>query len=135
MNRFINIGILLLLVLFISFRVNVACNELRSDQPTPETQPFKIPATFSGILPCTTCVGIENTLTLENDRYIENNIYIEDEMEPIQIEGTWEFKSDTLYLYIDEILTYKTFLWEENELIFLNSLGSRSGNNLSAKVD
>lgn len=135
MNRFINLGILLLLVLFISFRINVACNELKSDQTTDKIPPFEIPITFNGILPCTTCAGINYSLILENDRFIENNIYIEDEMGPINNEGTWDFSSDTLYLYIDEILQFKTFLWEENELIFLNSLGSRRDANLSIKVD
>lgn len=135
MNRFLNIGILLLLVLFISFRINVACNELRSDRPAQVTTPFKLPVTFGGLVSCTTCSGIDYSLTLESDRFLENNIYIEDEMEPIQIEGTWDFRSDTLYLYIDEILQYKLFLWEENELIVLNSMGSRRESSLSVKTD
>lgn len=135
MNRFINIGILLLLVLFISFRVNVACNELNSEQLTSEILPFEIPVTFIGTLPCTSCMGIENTLILEEDRYIDNNTYIAGEMEPIRIEGTWKFRSDTLYLYIDEILNYKTFFWDDNELIFLSSLGVRRGSSLAIKVD
>lgn len=135
MNRVINIGILLLLALFISFRVHVAFSELRSVESIRSGLPFDLPVTFNGIVPCTTCVGIDYTLTLENDRYLENNIYIEDEMGTIQIEGIWDFRSDTLYLYIEEILTYKTFLWEKNEMSLLNSMGSKRGVQLSIKVD
>lgn len=133
MNRFINIGILLLLVLFISFRVNVACNELMSDKPLQEVIPFKTPVIFSGILHCNACVGIDYTLTLESDKYFENNLYIDDDMGLIEIEGTWDFRSDTLFLYVEESQEYKRYLWEGNELILLNSHGSRREGILSTR--
>lgn len=135
MNRFINIGILLLLVLFISFRINVAYNELNRDQPADEIVPFVTPISFYGILPCTTCKGIDYTLILDHEKYIEHNIFLDDEMDPIELEGAWVFRSDTLSLYIDENLLHKSFLWEGSELILLDSLGARRAVNLSVKVD
>lgn len=133
MNRFINIGILLLLVLFISFRVNVACNELMSNKPLQEITPFKTPVIFSGILHCNACVGIDYTLTLESDKYLENNLYVADDMGLIEIEGTWDFRSDTLFLYIEESLEYKRYLWKGNELILLNGPESIKEGILSIK--
>lgn len=135
MNRFINIGILFLLVLFISFRINVACNELRSEKPQEEKLPFEIPITFNGILSCSNCVGIDYILILENDRFHEKNNYMDDGMGAIEVYGRWDFRSDTLNLYAEEFLQYKRFLWEEGELIFLDVNGSERKGHISINVD
>ena len=135
MNRFVNIGILLLLVLFISFRVNVACNELRSEKTQQEIFPFEIPVTFSGILSCSNCVDIVYTLTLENDRFYEKNNYLDDETDPVEMDGRWDFRSDTLYLYNEEIVQYKSFSWEEDKLIFLDINDSGKEGHISNDIE
>jgi hypothetical protein len=119
MNRVINIGILLLLVMFISFRVNVACNELRSDRPDDSKIQTGLPITFTGLLARNDCPDIQYTLTLENNRYVEKSISIEDESAPLQSEGIWELKSDTLFIYHEDNLTVKRFLWKDGEIILL----------------
>jgi copper homeostasis protein (lipoprotein) len=120
MNRVINIGILLLLVLFISFRVNVACNELRSDKSGSEAVQAELPVTFTGLLPCDDCPDIQYTLTLEEERYVEKSFSIEGESAPLQSEGIWELISDTLYLFKENTYPDKRFLWKDDKIILLD---------------
>ena len=134
MNRVINIGILLLLVLFISFRVNVACNELRSDRSSGETKHIELPVSFSGTIPCNSCPDIQYFLTLESEKYVENSLPIDEETAPLHTEGLWELKSDTLYIYSEYDIPVKRFLWRDYEIILLDQDNSKvSSLNLKAE--
>ena len=120
MNKIINIGILLLLILFISFRVNVACNELRSDRLGAEAVQAELPVTYTGLLPCDNCPDIQYTLTLDIGKYVEKSFSIEGESAPLQSEGIWELRSDTLYIYNENTSPEKRFLWKDDEIILLD---------------
>jgi len=125
MNRVINIGILLLLVLFISFRVNVACNELRSDKSGIEAVQAELPVTFTGLLSCDDCPDIQYTLTLDNGKYVETSFSIGGDSAPVQSEGIWELRSDTLYIYNENTSPDKRFLWKEDEIILLDQSNTK----------
>lgn len=120
MNRVINIGVLLLLVLFISFRVNVACNELRSDKTGNISIQPELPKTFIGFIPCNSCPDIQYTLILESERYVEISDSITGKTAPVHIEGHWKLKSDTLFIFDENTLPRKHFLWKEDEIFLLN---------------
>ena len=131
MNKFINIGILLLLVLFISFRINVACNQLDRDSIEPASD-LTIPSEYEGVLPCASCPGIEYTLRLDFSRFQENNIYIDQSDQQIDIDGNWEIRADTLFLISDEELIHKRFLIKNESLTLIDNEGERiSSLNLS----
>lgn len=122
MNKFINIGILLLLVLFISFRINVACNQL-DKKPAVEKSNLAIPSTHETVLPCASCPGIEYSLTLNEDLFLEKNIYIDRAEQPVQIVGVWEVRSDTLILINDKDLIHKRFIIANDSLTLLDNEG------------
>ena len=90
MNKFINITILVLLAIFISFRINIACNELRkSGEAEQENAELSIPSSFTGILPCADCPGIQYVLTLDENSFTEVSRYKDRSSEPFITEGAW----------------------------------------------
>lgn len=122
MNKFINIGILLLLLIFISFRINVACNQLEKE-PADEETGLVIPSTYETVLPCASCPGIEYSLTLDENLFLEKNTYIDRSNVPVQIEGIWEIQSDTLILMNDKELIHKRFMITNGSLTLLDNEG------------
>lgn len=126
MNKLINIGILLLLVIFISFRVNVACNELNSDRSNSSGY-HDLPVTFQGILPCESCPEIQYSLTLEEERYIEYSITLQEAITHHHTEGKWKLIADTLYIYDMNDSAVKKFLWRKDEIVLLSQDNSEIG--------
>ncbi|MDX1592258.1 MAG: copper resistance protein NlpE N-terminal domain-containing protein, partial [Balneolaceae bacterium] len=100
-NKIVNILILILLALFISFRIVTACNQLEREPDTQSSQPeIYLPATYTGMIPCVDCPGIEVYLLLkENNRFTELNWFRGQNPEPNETEGTWHLQGDTLSLY------------------------------------
>lgn len=124
-NKFINIGILLLLVIFISFRINVACNQLDKKPDNPSSSILNIPSDFEAVLPCASCPGIEYKLTLTENRFIESNVYIDRSDQPVEIDGIWEIQSDSLFLLKDNERIHKRFIISNHSLILLDNEGDR----------
>lgn len=122
-NKFINIVILLLLALFISFRLFTACNQM-NNEPQAELNDTidSPPAVFRGMIPCADCPGIDVYLLLEeNNRFRELNWFRDRSPEPFVTEGTWTLQGDTLTLFSNEDNRLKTFLYKEESIIMLDS--------------
>ena len=51
------------------------------------------------------------------------------------MDGRWDFRSDTLYLYNEEIVQYKSFSWEEDKLIFLDINDSGKEGHISNDIE
>ncbi len=122
MNKFINITILLLLVIFISFRIHVACNELSREQPavTPEAE-IILPSSYYGVFTCYTCPETHIELHLNRDIYSETRQYSTREFMPYAGMGNWIITGDTLTTYKDSGLTNLTFLVRADSLYWLRN--------------
>ena len=124
-NKFINIGILLLLGIFISFRINVACNQLDKKPDNPTSSFLNIPSNYEAVLPCASCPGIEYRLTLTENRFMESNVYIDSSDQSVEIDGTWEIQSNNLVLLKDDERVHKRFMIDNLSLILLDNEGDR----------
>ncbi|MEX2456048.1 MAG: copper resistance protein NlpE N-terminal domain-containing protein [Balneolaceae bacterium] len=123
-NKVVNILILLALVLFISFRLTTACNQL--DQPEPESESIEeLPVTYSGTIPCADCPGIDYYLHLEEKQFREVSWYLDPETDPFVADGKWFLKNDTLTLFDDNDIAFKSFLYSNEQLILLDTEGSK----------
>ena len=118
-NKIINITILVLLGGFIFFRVNTALNQMDNGEKTAEPQP-EIPSTFYGTIPCADCPGIEYLLHLDENRYSEMRWYIDRNSTPSEQAGTWEQRSDTLFLHDSTDENYRAFLVDNERLTLLD---------------
>lgn len=113
-----------MLVLFISFRLSVACNQL-DKEPVDHKSELTIPSEYEGVLPCASCPGIEYKLRLDFNRFREMNIYIDQTDQTIEIDGDWEIRADTLFLRSDEDLIHKRFIIENDALTLIDSEGDK----------
>ncbi|PWN06633.1 copper resistance protein NlpE N-terminal domain-containing protein [Rhodohalobacter mucosus] len=122
-NKLINILLLLLLALFISFRLFTACNQIQEQPQAELSDPIStLPAVFTGTIPCADCPGIEVHLLLkENNRFRELNWYRDRNPEPMITEGAWSLRGDTLALFDDEDKRFKTYLYSEETVTMLDS--------------
>lgn len=130
-NKIINITLLVLLGGFILFRVNTALNQMDNEEQTAGPQP-EIPSTFYGTIPCADCPGIEYLLHLDENRYTEFRWYIDRDSTPSEQTGTWEQRSDTLFLYDSTDQNYQAFLMDEDRLTLLNREQNRVTGDLAA---
>lgn len=123
MNKILNISLLLLLVIFISFRVTTACSEIeRAGQNTPFSD---LPRTYTGTLPCADCPGNLYHFQIMEDSFIELSWYLDLDSGPAEETGSWDFRGDTLFAYRDQDQNkeepYKVFLYEDDQLTLLDS--------------
>jgi len=123
MNKFANIAILILLAVFISFRINVACNELSRDSSTTGTlsSSIELPASFYGTLTCNTCPETYIELHLDRDIYSETRQYSTRDFMPYAGMGNWNLSGDTLTTYKDSGLANLTFLVKADSLYWLQN--------------
>lgn len=113
-------------MVFISFRINIACNELRkTGESEAEKADLSIPASYTGVLPCASCPGIRYALILGDENFTEASWYIDRDPEPFVTEGIWETSGDTLRLFDDDRNRIKTFLVEGRHLILLDQSDNR----------
>jgi uncharacterized membrane protein len=121
-NKVINITILLLLVLFISFRLSITCSEMdRGSQEHISEEIETLPLTFSGVLPCADCPAIDYHLVIEEDGFTELSWYRDRSPDPFKVTGEWVLRNDTLRIYdgeTDQLL--KTFLFGDQSLTLLD---------------
>ncbi|MCC5906074.1 MAG: copper resistance protein NlpE N-terminal domain-containing protein [Balneolaceae bacterium] len=124
MNKVVNIAIIILLAIFISFRINVACNELAREKqletPQADTK-IELPAFYTGVLPCASCPGIQYWLILKEDHYEEISRYQDRDPTDFSKTGLWTLASDTLRILDDDYQTVKTFLLDDVVLELLDS--------------
>lgn len=119
-NKIINLTIVSLLVLFISFRLVTACGEINNKDELPESDSIEeLPAVFTGMLPCVDCPGIQTYLLIEKDGFTELNWYLDRSPDPFKTEGLWTLNGDTLSLYNTERELLKTYLYDENSVALL----------------
>jgi len=115
-NKFINITILVLLTVFILFRINTALNQMNSDDEQVSQSIEDLPAVFSGVLPCADCPGIETVIVLNETGFEELSHYQERGNNLFQEEGTWSLSGDTLKLYRSEDELYKAFIFSRDQI-------------------
>ena len=115
-NKFINITILVLLTVFILFRINTALNQMNSDDEQVSQSIEDLPAVFSGVMPCADCPGIETVIVLNETGFEELSHYQERESNLYQAEGTWSLSGDTLKLYRSEDELYKAFIFSREQI-------------------
>ena len=115
-NKFINITILVLLTVFILFRINTALNQMNSDDEQVSQSIEDLPAVFSGVLPCADCPGIETVIVLNETGFEELSHYQERGNNLFQEEGTWSLSGDTLKLYRSEDELYKAFIFSREQI-------------------
>lgn len=116
-NKVINITLLLLIVLFVSFRITTACNQMNQEK---EASTIDLPVSYSGIIPCADCPGIEYRLNIEQDQFTEFRLYQDRSDEPFIEIGKWSFRDDTLYITSDDGKTVNTFLYGSNTITMLD---------------
>jgi hypothetical protein len=123
MNKFINIAILVILVVFISFRINVACNELSKENAAPGnlTSQIELPSFYYGTLTCTTCPETYIEMHFNRDIYSETRQYSTRDFMPYSGMGNWKVSGDTLTTYKDSGLTNLTFLIRADSLYWLRN--------------
>ncbi|TVR29352.1 MAG: hypothetical protein EA390_09920 [Balneolaceae bacterium] len=120
-NKIINITILVLIVLFVSFRVSTACSELNKTEQVRSSDPIEnLPVAFSGFTPCADCPGIEYYLLIEEDGFKELKWYRDRSPEPIEQRGEWVLQGDTLTIYDEDNEPLNRFLYREDQLIMLS---------------
>jgi uncharacterized membrane protein len=134
-NKVLNILILFLLALFISFRLVTACNQLdrTSESETESDQTdMNLPVIYSGTIPCADCPGIEVYLLLEEKNlFTELNWYRDRSPEPFVEEGTWELKGDSLSLFNSDRSLLRTYLYDGDTITMLDSAGQQITGDLS----
>lgn len=124
MNRSTALIILFFLIIFISFRVYIALNFSTSAEKTTSNT-IEVPATYSGVLPCANCPGIDMTIVLNSDSATTITYYIDREDEEEIETEKWEQKSDTLKIGRPDQEDFRQFLIREDTLVALNRSGDR----------
>jgi uncharacterized membrane protein len=120
-NKIINITILVLIVLFVSFRVSTACSEMNKTEQVRSSDPIEnLPVTFSGFTPCADCPGIDYYLLIEEDGFKELKWYRDRSPDPFEQRGEWVLNGDTLTIYDENNVRLNRFLYREDQLIMLS---------------
>ncbi|SDC03901.1 copper resistance protein NlpE [Niabella drilacis] len=75
---------------------------IHDSEKIPVTDTTKFEGTYSGLLPCASCEGIETTLTLYDDHsFLMKEVYKDEQPDTFVNKGKYEVKSNTLYLKMD----------------------------------
>ncbi len=121
-NKAINIIILLLLILFISFRLNVACSQMdREGEQHISEEIENLPVVFYGTLPCADCPAIDYHIVIEEESFTELSWYRDRDPDPFKKTGEWVLRDDTLRIFdgeTDELV--KTFHFDDDHLTLLD---------------
>lgn len=125
-NKIINITILVLIVLFISFRLSTACSEMSKTEQVKSSDPIEnLPVTYSGFTPCADCPGIEYYLLIEEDGFKELKWHRDRSPEPFENTGEWVLQGDTLTIYDESNERLNRFLYSGDQLIMLDRQGEQ----------
>ena len=129
-NKIINITILLLLVIFISIRLSVACEQLNktesavSGEVASQTE-LEIPSAFSGQYALSDDEIIHYSLLLSQGQFTE--VYLMDDSEQLIIDGQWEQLEDNLHLMNEQGELLKQFQIAGNELVLREKTEQSTG--------
>ncbi|MCC5913786.1 MAG: hypothetical protein JJU46_05380 [Balneolaceae bacterium] len=118
-NKAVNIIIILLLVLFISFRLSIACDELNRERPAelPESEEITdLPLSFTGTVPCEGCPDTEIHFHLDQNRYELLEWDLADELPSEPERGYWVLSGDTLTTYSEDLEISNRFIFSEDQI-------------------
>lgn len=125
-NKVVNITILVLLAVFIFFRVQTALNQMGQDNQTANEPPeIELPSSYYGVVPCADCPGIRYLLHVDETSYTEYRWYIEKESSAFKTSGNWVIESDTLFIFDENEDPYQAFIIEPDNLILLDQEQNR----------
>ena len=112
---------------FVIFRVYVAFQHLDSSSDAKSTEQFpeELPITYSGVIPCADCPGIDYNLMMYEDRFKEISWYQDRDPEPVVHEGDWRMAGDTLFTDERDDELHKSFLVENQSLRMLSRDGEQ----------
>lgn len=119
-NKVVNITILVLLTVFILFRVNTALKQMNSEDEQKSQTIEDLPAVFTGVLPCADCPGIESIIVLNEDSFEELSHYQDRGNNLYRVDGTWTLTSDTLKLFRIEDELHKAFVYSRDQIKLLD---------------
>ena len=111
---------MVLLTVFILFRINTALKQMSSDDKQVSQSIENLPAVFTDVLPCADCPGIESTLVLNENSFEEFSHYRNRGNNLYQVDGTWTLTGDTLKLYRVEGELHKAFLYSRDQIKLLD---------------
>lgn len=75
---------------------------IHDSEKVPVADTTKWEGTYSGLLPCASCEGIETSLTLYEDHsFLMKEIYKGEQPDSFVNKGKYEIRSNTLYLKMD----------------------------------
>lgn len=136
-NKTVNIIIVVLLVLFISFRLSVACDELNRDRTPPadlseSEQIDNLPLSFTGTVPCDGCPDTEVHLHIEEDCFELLEWDLSDDLPSEPKKGHWVLSGDTLTIYSTELEPHAQFLFSEDRV---NPIDRYNGTRLYLNAD
>ncbi len=129
-NKIINITILLLLVIFISIRLSIACEQLNksestvADEVATQTE-LDVPSAFSGQYALSDDEIIHYSLLLSEGQYTE--VYLINDSEQLIIDGQWKQHEGNLHLQNEGGELIKRFEIEGDELILKEKTENSTG--------
>lgn len=119
-NKIINITILLLLVIFISIRLSIACEQLNKsesaiiDEVATQTE-LDVPSAYSGQYAPSDDEIIHYSLLLSEGQFTE--VYLMVDSEQLIIDGNWEQLEENLHLQNEGGELTKRFKIDNDELV------------------
>lgn len=117
-----NIAILILLAVFISFRINVACKELTKNSANSlikEGSEINIPALYRGELSYQNCSKTTIEIELEDGVYREIRRHHSQQDSSYSASGKWKASGDTLFTFKNDGSLNLVFLKKDNRLYWL----------------
>ncbi|MGJ7033898.1 copper resistance protein NlpE [Niabella hirudinis] len=79
-----------------------APSPIHDSEKVPVADTTKFEGTYSGLLPCASCEGIETTLTLYEDHsFLMKEVYKDDQPDTFVNKGKYTVTDNTLYLKMD----------------------------------
>lgn len=110
----------------------IGCSQKKeTKQPTPPDMhtsqlAIDVAGTYTGVLPCASCEGIETTVTLTDSTYNLTMVYLgEDDPNTFKESGTYSWNEDGSTITLNDEKEPSQYFVGENVLIRLNENGER----------
>ncbi|MCC5940247.1 MAG: hypothetical protein JJU37_01795 [Balneolaceae bacterium] len=124
-NKVINITILLLLVIFISIRLSIACEELNKSAVDQQTNnqvgDIELPAAFSATAVSSSDHQLHYSLILKDNRFKEVVLFDDESQSTIENTGLWEISNNRVTLTDHQGELLKLFRLQESELLLIKA--------------
>lgn len=136
MMRTAEFSYLILFSLAVAFIPFTHCDsQVQKEKKTESKQnilDLRLPAMYSGTLPCADCPGINYRLIIEEDRFVEISHYQDRSPGSFEETGIWRLNADTLTLSQQDDKNFKKrFLVDEQSLRLLDSKNQQISGDLS----